>query len=219
MNCCIECFKDSEIRAIIHFHGQIGGCDFCDSNGIAVYDVDAPSNPISEKIIELVQTYSILDCNESKPLKIALRDDWDIFTAGVETILALTKRLCATTYPDNADIFSSNVVIEQLTDEDFLYEYGVVRGHSWDEFSESIKYGNRFHSDMFNYEQFASFLSMVRNVYPAGTIMYRARICTEKRGFTKREMKTPPKDKRTAGRVNPEGIGVLYLSSERLFGN
>ena len=43
--------------------------------------------------------------------------------------------------------------------------------------------------------------------------MYRARICDNKQGFAKNMMGTPPKERRTAGRINPEGIGVLYLSS------
>jgi len=181
-----------------------------------VYDAEAPLNPISEKIIELVQIYSVSNSPEAKPLKIALRDDWDIFSAEAETILALTKKLCATAYSDDAEIFTSNVTIEQLTNKDFLDDYGVMRGYSWDEFSESIKHENRFHSGMFNSEQFASFLSIVRNVYPVGEKMYRARIVAGKRGFTKRTMKAPPKGKRTAGRINPEGIGVLYLSSDKL---
>jgi len=210
MNCCIDCFHDTHIRTTIAKQGSFGDCDFCDSKGITIYDVDSPSNPISEKIIGLVQIYSVSESVEAKPLKIAFRDDWDIFTAGAETILALTKKLCSTAYPDDAEIFTSNVVIEQLTDKDFLYEFGVVRGYSWNEFAESIKYGNRFHSGMFNPEQFASFLSIVRNIYPAGTYMYRARISTDKKGFSGKKMKAPPKDSRTAGRINPEGIGVLY---------
>ena len=150
------------------------------------------------------------------PLKLALRDDWDIFTAGTETILTLTKRLCAAAYADDAEIFEKNVIIAQLTDIDFLREYGVVRGYTWDEFSESIKYGNRFHSGMFNHGQFASFLTMVRHIYPVGTNMYRARIAPDKTGFAIDEKKAPPKDKRTTGRINPEGIGALYLSSDKL---
>jgi hypothetical protein len=216
MNCCIDCFRDTHIRTTIDKQGSVGNCDFCDSKGITIYDVDDPSNPISEKIIGLVQAYSISDSAEAKPLKLALRDDWDIFTAGAETILALTKKLCAATYADDAKIFTDNVIIEQLTDKDFLYEFGVVRGYSWGEFSESIKYGNRFHSSMFNPEQFASFLSIVRNTYPAGTYMYRARIATDKKGFSGKKMKAPPKDKRTAGRINPEGIGILYLASDKI---
>jgi len=216
MNCCIDCFRDAHIRTTIEKNGYVGNCDFCDSRGVAVYDISDPSNPISEKIIELVQLYSVSDDIKAKSLKYALRDDWDIFTSGAEAILALTTKLCAAFYPDDAEIFAANVIIEQLTDDDFLREYGVVRGYSWEEFAESIKYGNRYHSGFFNPDAFASFLSIIRSIYPAGTLMYRARIPTEKRGFTKSKMKGPPKDKRTAGRINPEGIGVLYLSSDQL---
>jgi len=216
MNCCINCFRDTYIRTTIDKCGATGDCDFCNSKNVAVCDVSNPLNPISEKIIELVQIYSISDSTEAKPLKYALRDDWDIFTSGAETILSLIKKLCVTCYPDNAEIFTENVAIEQLADKDFLREYGVVRGYGWDEFSESIKHSNRFHSGMFNSEQVASFLSIVKTIYPAGKHMYRARISTEKKGFTTNEMGAPPKDKRTAGRINPEGVGVLYLASDKL---
>jgi len=46
--------------------------------------------------------------------------------------------------------------------------------------------------------------------------MYRARISTEKKGFTLNDMGAPPKHKRTAGRINPEGVGVLYLASDKI---
>jgi len=216
MNCCVNCFRDVHIQMTINKFGVIGNCDFCDSKDVAVYDVNNPSNPISEKIIELIQIYSVSDRAEAKPLKYALRDDWDIFASGAETILAQTKKLCASAYPDNADIFTKNVIIEQLADDDFLREYSVVLGYSWNKFSEAIKYVNRFHSGMFNHEQFASFLSTIKKSYPSGTYMYRARISAEKEGFTKNEMAAPPKGKRAAGRINPEGISVLYLSSDKL---
>lgn len=44
--------------------------------------------------------------------------------------------------------------------------------------------------------------------------MYRARICNDIKGFEKSEMGAPPAHLRKAGRVNPEGIGVLYLTSD-----
>ena len=68
---------------------------------------------------------------------------------------------------------------------------------------------------MFNAYAFASFLSIISNTYPAGAEMYRARISSDKNGYSKSEMGAPPKGKRTAGRVNPDGISVLYLSSDK----
>ena len=38
MKCCIDCFKDSEIREIIHKYGTRGNCDFCSAKNIDVYD-------------------------------------------------------------------------------------------------------------------------------------------------------------------------------------
>lgn len=214
MNCCIDCFCDSHIRSIIAKQGVTGNCDFCSSKNIAVYDVTVTPNPLADLIIDLVQIYSVSESIDARPLKVALRDDWDIFNAGSELIQTLVKKLCESAFSENEDIFSKNVIISQLVDSDFLREFGVVQGHSWDEFSNSIKYINRFHSRMFNADIFASFLSIIKKMYPAGTTFYRARISTNKEGFKSDGMCTPPKGKRSAGRINPEGIGVLYLSSD-----
>ena len=215
MNCCIECFRDSHIRATIERYGSIGDCDFCSHKSIATFDIDDTSNQVSEMIISLVQIYSVSDAAGARPLKIALRDDWDIFTAGTESILALTKKLCAEAYSAEDEIFIKNVAVPRLSDSDFLNEFCVVRGHTWDEFSSSIKYINRFHNRMFNAKVFASFLPILEKVYPVGTQLYRARISNENVGFTTDKMSAPPPEKRTSsGRINPEGVGVLYLSSD-----
>jgi hypothetical protein len=180
-----------------------------------VLDLDAPSNPIAEVITGLVQTYTVSNNSEAVQIKYALRNDWDIFAVGTETILALTKKLCVSTYREDAEIFTQKVHIEQLSDVDFLYEYGVVSGYSWDNFSESIKYSNRFHSGMFNPDAFASFLSIIRKTYPRGSHMYRGRLSADESGYSIDRMGAPPKEKRTAGRINPDGIGVLYLASDK----
>jgi hypothetical protein len=214
MNCCVECFKDIHIRNTIEKQGSVGDCDFCSSKDVAVYDISAIPNPISDMIISLIQTYSVSNSLEAKLLKESLRDDWDIFSAGTEVIQALTIKLCASAYSTDSDIFSKKTIIPQLTDKDFLNSFGVVRGLSWDKFADSIKYGNRFHSGMFNADAFASFLSIIAKNFPVGTKMYRARIAPNKNGFEATEMSTPPREQRSAGRVNPEGIGILYLSSD-----
>lgn len=212
MNCCIECFCDPHIRATIEKQGEIGNCDFCSSRDKAVYAISEVPGLLSEMIINLVQSYSVSDSANAKPLKVALRDDWDIFNVGAESILALAKKLCESAFPGDSDIFNKNVIIPQLEDEDFLREFGVVRGHSWAEFSDSIKYHNRFHSGMFNADAFASFLSIVAKSYPVGSRFYRARISSHEAGFSKENMGSPPKEKRSSGRINPQGIGALYLS-------
>jgi|LSQX01.2.fsa_nt_gb hypothetical protein len=216
MNCCIECFCDSHIRSIIAKQGVTGDCDFCSSKNIAVYDVTVTPNPLADLLIDLMQIYSVSETIAAKPLKVALRDDWDIFNAGTELIQTLVKKLCESAFSENDDIFSKNVIISQLVDSDFLREFGIVRGHSWDEFSNSIKYINRFHSGMFNADAFASFISIILKSYPVGSTFYRARISAESEGFEADEMHAPSIKKRSAGRINPEGVGVLYLSSDKV---
>ena len=212
MKCCVECFKDIHIRNIIEKQGTIGNCDYCSHKGVDVYDISIIPNPIADIIIGLIQIYAVSDLSDAKLLKTALHDDWDIFNVGITTIQTLVVDLCDID-PDS-DIFTKNVMISQLLDDDFIREFCVVRGLSWKQFAESIKYENRFHSGVFNADAFASFLSIITKSYSAGTELYRARIANNSNGYTVNEMHMPPKEKRSAGRINPEGIGVLYLSSD-----
>jgi hypothetical protein len=216
MNCCIDCFRDIHIRTIIEQFGVKGNCDFCSSKDVFIYNLEVHPNPVAELITGLVQAYSVSDNAEAKLLKTALRDDWDIFSAGIEVIQALTISLCEAENPSDTGIFTNRVVISKLMDKDFLHEFGVVRGQSWGEFSESIKHKNRFHSGKFNANAFATILSIVTKSVPADSRFFRARISSKCKGFLKNDMSAPPIDKRSAGRVNPEGVGVLYLSSDAI---
>jgi len=214
MRCCAECFKDTHIRSTIEKQGVIGNCDYCYHSNVMAYDIAITPNPISDAIIGLIQIYSVSDAPEAKPLKETLRDDWDIFNIEAGTIQMLVMDLCSPLIESDSEIFLMDVVIEELLDADFLKEYGVVSGLSWEKFAESIKYENRFHSGMFNADAFASFLSIFAKSYSAGTEFYRARITDNSSGYLPNEMGAPPKGKRSAGRINPEGISVLYLSSD-----
>ena len=214
MRCCVECFKDIHIRSTIEKQGIIGDCDYCSGKNVAVYDIAISPNPIADAIIELVQIYSVSGLREAKPLRIALREDWDIFNAEEIVIQKLVVDLCESVIGSDSEIFSQNVIIAELHDDHFLKEFGVVGGVSWEKFAESIKFRNRFHSGMFNADAFASFLSILAKPYSFGTEFYRARITNNNIGYAPTEMSAPPPDKRSAGRINPEGIGVLYLSSD-----
>lgn len=215
MKCCIKCFKDIHIRETIEKHGFIDDCDFCSSRNIRVIDISHADNPLSEKINEIIQVYAVSDLPYAKPLKQALHDEWDIFSGGVEAIQSLVVALCAFELDRDNEIFHKNVIIPNLYDEDFIRDYAVVGGLTWSEFSNSIKYKNRFHNNKFNADVFASFLSSVVKTYHSGECFYRARISNDIGGYNCEEMYAPPRGKRSAGRINPEGIGVLYLSLER----
>lgn len=146
MKCCIDCFKDSEIREIIHKYGTRGNCDFCSAKNVDVYDISEFPNMISDKIISLIQIYSPSQRSDARYLKEVLRDDWDIFSGGTEGIKTLLTALCPfeSELDIDKDILVKKVAVEKLHDTDYINDYGVARGLSWAEFSESIKHTNRF---------------------------------------------------------------------------
>lgn len=212
--CCINCFKDPHIIETIKKENVTGNCDFCASKNIPVIEIKK-DNPVSERILRLIQIYSVSDNEKAKPLKESLRDDWDIFNGGCEIIQTLVKALCSDEVDDTDDIFNKRVIISQMYDDDYQNEFGLLRGLSWLDFSEYIKYKNRFHNSYFNPEAFASFLTVISQEIDESSLFYRARISYDSSGFKLDQMSAPPKGMRRPGRINPEEICVLYLSSDQ----
>lgn len=62
------------------------------------------------------------------------------------------------------------------------------------------------------YELLAKFLCYTVKTYAKGTIFYRARLCSDNKGYSTDKMGPPPAHLAVDGRVNPRGISVLYLS-------
>lgn len=212
--CCVNCFKDTHIIQTIKKEGIKGDCDFCSSKNVPVIDISS-SNPVSEKLLQLIQAYTISDNSNAKLLKESLRDDWSVFNLGCESIQSLVKVACSNEINESDEIYSKKVIIEQLFDEDFQHEYGLFKGLSWKDFSDYIKYINRFHNAHFNADSFASILSCISQEVDSSSLFYRARICDSSNGFEADKMFSPPKSMRRPGRINPEEICVLYLSSDK----
>lgn len=213
MKCCVNCFKDSVIRGIINSTGEMGDCDFCGSKEIRIIDVDA-ENSISDMMVTLVGTYSISKDKDARLLKKALHDDWDIFTSGVETIQNLIVNFCKDVYSSDHAIFTQKVLIPQLKDEEFKKNYEIIHSSSWEEFSKSLKFEARFFNKSFNEKALKRYLPFMQREISRSFQFYRARISENKEGFSESELMIPPEILRTPGRINPKGIGVLYLSSD-----
>lgn len=110
MKCCIECFKDAHLRDTIAKYGTNGDCDFCSAKNISVYDISS-STLLTDKIISLVQAYMTSSAEDAKPLKEALKNDWDVFNGDVEEIQKLVVELCAPIIEKDNSIFSEKVII------------------------------------------------------------------------------------------------------------
>ncbi|WP_099205534.1 RES family NAD+ phosphorylase [Scatolibacter rhodanostii] len=207
MNCCIECFQDTEIRAMISAKDQTGECSFCGSKDVLIYPVDKQTD-LSDLISAVISTYEESDVG--KPLFQVLLNDWSIFNPLVTCSNKLLEAFCLIIFGDSENSHNVKVRIPRSSTEN----YGILGGHTWQEFSTNIKNENRFHNGFFKADRLATFLTYAAKRYAKDTLLYRARIWSDNKGFCTKEMGVPPFDKRRSGRVNPEGICALYLSSK-----
>lgn len=207
MNCCVECFSDPQIQAMISANGKQGTCDFCKKPDVFICPVDEPSD-VSDLISEVLNVYE--EAEEGEPLFSTIIEDWNIFRKELSSSFDLLAAFCSVIYGDNGETHDRKVRIPKS----YADEYGIFSGHTWHEFSDAIKTKNRFCSGLFRADQLASFLGYSITKYTKGTELFRARISDDIEGYPKEEMGQPPTRKRKSGRVNPEGIGVLYLTSD-----
>ncbi|WP_196602994.1 RES family NAD+ phosphorylase [Pectinatus frisingensis] len=207
MNCCTECFHDAQIRAMITANNQIGECNFCGSKNIPIYPVDKQTD-LSDLISEVINIYEEFD--DGEPLFQLLINDWNIFNKSLTRANNLVEAFCSVIFGE----CESNHNVKVRIPRSAVENYGIFGGHSWEEFSTAIKRKNRFHNGFFRADQFATFLTYATKKYLKGTVLFRARIWPDNKGLNISEMGAPPPGRRKAGRVNPEGIGVLYLTSD-----
>ncbi len=207
MNCCTECFCDLPIRTMIEAGGKKGKCDFCGKSDVFVCSLDQQSD-LSDLISDIVNVYE--PCEEGNPLIEILVNDWHIFDKTLPSAASLANAFCNLAYGERAGDDNVSVRIPPTVSE----AYGIFSGHSWAEFSSSVKTKNRFYNSFFQAKKFESFLTYSISKYQKGTAFYRARICNDIHGYETDAMGIPPFNKRKSGRVNPEGISVLYLTSD-----
>lgn len=209
MNCCINCFSDSHVKRLLRNAAQIGECDFCHSKDVYISNVDSDSEVIS-RIIELLDLYETSADVRAKNIEDALSDDWKVFNLSKKGI----RKFIETIYNSHQlekNLLEKKAIIPELYDDYFLSEHSITGGLSWKEFADYIKNVNRFHTN-FNSSEFASYLSALAKTYKKDTVFYRGRIAKDSKGYKTDEMMAPPKEFRTAGRINPEGMLALYMS-------
>ena len=132
MNCCIECFSDPQIQAMISANGKYGNCDFCKKTNVLICTVDEPSD-VSDLISEVLNVYEESEDGES--LFSTIIDNWNIFRKDSPSSYDLVAAFCSTVYGDDEKNHNKNVCIPRS----YADEYGIFSGHTWREFSDAIK--------------------------------------------------------------------------------
>ncbi len=218
MICCIECFKDSELKSIISSVGKKGDCSICGRKDMYIYDTDIDEYLI-EYFDELLDVYT---CKNVMPkayppslyntISEELINRWGIFNIEVGKVNELIREICKEKYQSNQELFTDEVGILELGDSNYLNNNCILKTYDWDTFKYSLTNVNRFYSDQINVDVMDKLCKNICVECKAGTILYRARISDEKGFIDKKQMLAPPPDLSNAGRANSTGISCLYLA-------
>ncbi|MBS4219046.1 RES family NAD+ phosphorylase [Bacillus sp. FJAT-49711] len=222
MICCVDCFKDSEIIAIITSLNIRGSCEVCLHEDTYIYDIDRNDNLISY-FNELIDIYTPISkmSEEMKEyraefslLKDELNSRWNLFNVGSPKVYKIITEICKKRYEQTPEIFDEPIGIVQMYDKEFKEKNSILRNYNWQGFTEEIKNQNRFHIKSFNSEVFARIIEYASTTFRRGEMFYRARLSNQRATpFPQKCMGAPPKGKASSGRVNPLGISCLYLAS------
>lgn len=178
MKCCVKCFRDEELKAIIAELKTIGNCDFCGKRNVHVYDIDA-NGTIADLFDGLLDVYTpASSLPDDFPrenldlLKNILYNKWNIFNLEPDCIYQLITSICREKYQERPEMFDGPVGILETNQQDYLEQYSVIRTFQWTDFVEEIKSRNRFHINYVNTDVLKMFLGHVRKSYKAGKIFY-----------------------------------------------
>ncbi len=223
MICCIDCFKDTEIRAAIEMVDHRGSCPVCQKENTWIYDSekDADKTNIGELMDSILELYvpelelPILFPEEEKMLiEDRLLKDWNIFAGNSTEVKQIVSEYVSESLDLNSRIITERVGIPQLFDETYLKNNSIMGKYSWEIFKRYLRNENRFHNKYINLEILESVLKETETIIPAGTKFYRARV-SDNIGYSRREMWAPPDDVASPGRANSKGQSCLYLCSHK----
>jgi hypothetical protein len=219
MRCCVNCFIDTEIKAIIDGKNDINDCDYCHQKKIKTYDLDS-NNELEDLITGLIEVYTPKkNLPDSFPksnlsmLKNLLYEKWNVFNLPPDDVYTLIVDICKEKYKEQPSLFDEPVGIAEQFQNDYREKNSIVKNFSWEEFVNEIKNKNRFHTNHINNEILLDYFKLIEQQLSAKEVFYRGRICSDKNGFLCKDMGAPPSKLASAGRANPEGIRCLYLAN------
>lgn len=213
MKICDNCFHDPEIKGFIQANStEEGICECCSKQGrfIELFE-------LLDYFIAFLSVFKY-DTENGVAIEQLIQDDWNIFISKdvCEKILfdSFIKVQIALTL-DIVEPASSGGVEVKVSYIDEIAE----NISYWGQLKEDLKWRRRYLTDidqMFELEWDKLFNDSYSTSIDASTALYRARINGEGQTepYKQLEMMSPPVEKTTAGRANPQGIPYLYLSTD-----
>ncbi len=226
MICCVECFRDPEIRAAIEMVGHKGTCPICKKHDKWIYDLekDIDVSNVDDLLYSILEIYvpeSELPYSYPEEEKMNIEDrllkDWKIFSGDSSMVKQIVSGIVDESYDLDSRLLTEKVGIPELFDEAYLKDNSILGAANWDVFKKYLRNINRFHYRYINLEILESVMRETETVIPKGRNFFRSRVSNEKgeKGFARSEMGAPPDDVASAGRANSKGQSCLYLSNNR----
>lgn len=225
MKFCSKCFQYNEIINIVESNNKKGNCDLQESHqDVFICDTDSDLqivNLVKNVLLEIIYFYTInsaLPFEFSEELKLPLWDaldqKWPIFNLNSINIQTILRILFESDEYFDQGMFTEKVGI--LKEDEDYDDYLIVQNNNWDTFTRSLKFENRFHTDHLRLKKLKTFIiNSKRTIKPGDTIFFRARKSNDtNKPLQIEDMPAPSRGTSTPGRLNAEGISLLYLCTK-----
>jgi len=213
MKICDSCFHDQEIKSFIQARStEEDTCECCAEKGHLL--------ELSELLEYFMAFLSVFKYNPENGVAIEqlIQDDWNIF---------VSTEVCQKILVDIINI--ADVTLISGLDEETLREVSEIKVTYIDEIDESVSYWGQLKEDLKWRRRYLTDIDQMIELewdrlfndsylisIDTSSALYRARINGEGQTepYPPIEMMSPPVEKTTAGRANPQGIPYLYLSTD-----
>ena len=214
MKCCADCFRDHVLHDRIESLNIKGDCEFCGATETFVYDF-ARMNDIQDALLTIMSLYEPADTvgdHAGHSMAYELTSRWRLFNLSED----LTAKLLDVMYRETASGVFDGYNLETLLRGDVrlkVDETVTIAEHDWEKFAEHLKYRNRFFVSFIDLDELAKLISCTRAICKSGTVLTRARIAENPKGYAPGpDMGAPPAGLAGNGRINPVGISELYTT-------
>lgn len=111
MNCCVECFADTQIQTMISANGNRETCDFCKKTNVFICEVDTQTE-VSDLVSDVLNVYE--EAEDGEPLFSAVINGWNIFKKDLPSSYELIEAFCSTIYGDDGKTITKMSVFHRV---------------------------------------------------------------------------------------------------------
>jgi len=211
MKVCDNCFHDREIKAFIQANStEEGVCECCSTQGRLI--------ELSELLDYFIAFLSVFKYDQENGVAIEqlIQDDWNLFVSNEVCEKVLFDSFIKVQIAISLDIVELSLGSGVQVKVSYIDEIEDSVSY-WGQLKEDLKWRRRYLTDIDQMIELG-WDALFNDSYSidASTALYRARIHGEGQTepYKPAEMLSPPVEKTTAGRANPQGIPYLYLSTD-----